>query len=141
MDLHKRSFDRRTNSRPGTRIVPEETHNVHCALHKLGLCWYFRGSRMGVIKDNYPTRGRNSKHGTGFQNRCPVRGTMEPIVVFSTYELESKFGTLKIKKYHEVVNSAVMEAVVQPFRGERTPGSCMLTSVARHTQGGKLTRR
>ena len=26
----------------------------------------------------------NLKHGTGFQNRSPVRGTVEPIVVFST---------------------------------------------------------
>ena len=34
VDLHKRSFDRRTNL--------EETHHVHYALHKLGLCWYFR---------------------------------------------------------------------------------------------------
>ena len=42
VDFHKRGFDRRTNTRPGTRRVPEETHDVHYALHKLGLCWYFR---------------------------------------------------------------------------------------------------
>ena len=38
---------------------------------------------------------------------------------------------LKIKKYHEVVDSTIMEAVVRPFGGERTPRSCMLASVAR----------
>ena len=38
---------------------------------------------------------------------------------------------LKIKKYHEVVDSSIMEAVVRPFGGERTPRSCMLASVAR----------
>ena len=38
VDLHKRSVDRRTDTRPGTGRVPEETHNVHDALHKLGLC-------------------------------------------------------------------------------------------------------
>ena len=24
-------------------------------MHELGLCWHFRGSRMGVRKHNYPT--------------------------------------------------------------------------------------
>ena len=38
---------------------------------------------------------------------------------------------LKIKKYHEVVNSAIMDAIVRPFGGEHTPRSCMLNSVAR----------
>ena len=38
---------------------------------------------------------------------------------------------LKTKKYHEVVNSAIMDAFVRPFGGEHTPRSCMLTSVAR----------
>ena len=37
MDLHKRSIDRRTDTRQATGRVPEETHNVHCAFHKLGL--------------------------------------------------------------------------------------------------------
>ena len=41
---------------------------------------------------------------------------------------------LKIKKYHEVVNSAIMDAIVRPFSGKRTPKSCMLTSVARVLQ-------
>ena len=49
---------------------------------------------MGVSKDNYPTGGRNFKHDTGFQNRCSVRGTMELLVVFSIYEVESNSGTL-----------------------------------------------
>ena len=35
------------------------------------------------------------------------------------------------KKYHEVVNGAIMDAIVKPFGGKRTPRSCMLTSVAR----------
>ena len=38
---------------------------------------------------------------------------------------------LKTKKYHEVVNRAIMDAVVRPFGGQHTPRSCMLTSVAR----------
>ena len=41
---------------------------------------------------------------------------------------------LKIKKYHEVVNSAIMDAIVKPLSRERTPKSCMLTSVARVLQ-------
>ena len=38
---------------------------------------------------------------------------------------------LKIKKYHEVVNIAIVDAIVRSFGGEHTPRSCMLTSVAR----------
>ena len=38
---------------------------------------------------------------------------------------------LKIKRYHEVVNSPTTDAIVRPFGGELTPGSCMLTSVGR----------
>ena len=58
VDLHKRSVDRRTNAQQGKGRVPEETLNVHGALHKLGLCRCFRRSRMGVVKDNYPIRGK-----------------------------------------------------------------------------------
>ena len=48
---------------------------------------------------------------------------------------------LKIKKYHEVVSTAIMDAVARPFGGEHTPRSCMLTSVAKvvhrtHTRSG-----
>ena len=32
---------------------------------------------------------------------------------------------LKIKQYHEVVNGAIMDAIVRPFSGERTPKSCI----------------
>ena len=40
------------------------------------------------------------------------------------------FGSdLKIKESHEVVNSAIVDDIVRPFSGERTPKSCMLTSV------------
>ena len=59
MDLHNGSVDRRTDTRQGTRRVPKETHNVHYAVHELGLCWYFRRSRIGVVKDNYPAGGKN----------------------------------------------------------------------------------
>ena len=38
---------------------------------------------------------------------------------------------LKIKKYHEVVNNVIVDAVVRPFGGEHTPRSYTLTSVAR----------
>ena len=41
---------------------------------------------------------------------------------------------LKIKKYHEAVGGAIVDAAVRPFSGERTPKSCMLTSVARVLQ-------
>ena len=34
----------------------EETHNVHYALHELGLCRGFRRSRMGVVKNHFPSR-------------------------------------------------------------------------------------
>ena len=44
--------------------------------------------------------------------------------------IKSNFELI-IKKYHEVVKSAIMDAFVKPFSGERTPKSCMLTSVAR----------
>ena len=37
---------------------------------------------------------------------------------------------LKIKKYDEVVNGTVMDAIMRPFSGKRMPKSCMLTSVA-----------
>ena len=79
---------------------------------------------MGIIKNNYPIGGRNFKHGRGFQNRCPVCGTKEPIVLFSTHEIEPNLGRdLKIKKYHEVVNNASMDIIVRAFSGERTPRS------------------
>ena len=35
----------------------------------------------------------------------------------------------KSKKYHEVVDDAIAEAILRPFGGEPTPRSCMLTSV------------
>ena len=92
VDLHERSVDRRTNTRLGTRRVPEETHDVHHALHKLGLCWYFRRSRMGVVKNSYPAGEGNFKHGTAFQNRSPVCCTMERNMVLSAHELESNLG-------------------------------------------------
>ena len=34
VDLHKRSVDKRTDTRQGTGGVSKETHNVHYALHK-----------------------------------------------------------------------------------------------------------
>ena len=37
----------------------------------------------------------------------------------------------EIGKYHEVVNGAIMDAVVKPLGGKHTPKSCMLTLVAR----------
>ena len=46
---------------------------------------------------------------------------------------------MKVKTYHEIVNSAIMDAIVRPLGGDRTPKSCMLTSVASynvHTRKG-----
>ena len=58
--------------------------------------WVFAGTFVDhewvVVKDNFPAGGGHSKHGTGFQNRCSVRGTMEPTVVLSAHELESHLG-------------------------------------------------
>ena len=36
--------------------------------------------------------GGNFEHGTGFQNRCSVCGTMEPTVILCAHELESNLG-------------------------------------------------
>ena len=58
---------------------------------------------------------------------------MDPFLVLSTNELESNV-IRKLKKYQEVVKSVLMDAVVRPFSGKRTPKSCMLTSVARVPQ-------
>ena len=41
---------------------------------------------------------------------------------------------LKIRKYHDVVNIAIMDAIAKPFGGKRTPKSCILTTVARVLQ-------
>ena len=85
LDLDKRSVDRRTDTRPGTGRVPEETHNVHYALHKLGLC---RVSSRTIFQQEEEILGMV----LGFQNRCSVRGTMEPTVVVTAHGLESHIG-------------------------------------------------
>ena len=54
VDLHQRSADKRTNIQHRKGGVPEETNDVHYAMHKLGLCRRSRRSRMGVRKHNYP---------------------------------------------------------------------------------------
>ena len=92
VDLHKRSVDKRTDTRQGTGRVPEETHTVHYALRKLGLRGCLRRSRMCVVKNNFPAGRRNFERGTEFFNRNPVRGAMEPTVVLSDHELEPKLG-------------------------------------------------
>ena len=56
-------------------------------------------------------------------------------------DLNGILGTeLKIEKYHEVVNGAIVDAIVKPSGGKRAPKSCMLTSggrVLQHTQREK----
>ena len=94
-----------------------------------GLCRCLRRSLVGVVKNNFPAGGGHFKHGTGFQNRNPVHGTT-PTNLNRTLGSDSN-----IKMYHEVVNSAIMDAVVRPFSGARTPKSCLLTSVARVPRG------
>ena len=42
VDLLHRSADKRTNTQPGNGGGPEETNDVHYAVHELGLCWCFR---------------------------------------------------------------------------------------------------
>ena len=75
----------------------------------------------GIIRDNYPTR---------IDVPCVVQWSL---LWFSAPTRLNKISGhyLKIIKYNEVVNSAIIDAVVRPFGGKRTPMSCMLTSVAR----------
>ena len=90
---------------------------------------------MGVVKNNDPARGRNFKHGTGFKNKAPCVVQWSLLWFSAPTNLNRILGRdLKIKKYHEVVNRAIMDAVGRPFSGERTPKSCMFTSVARVLQ-------
>ena len=46
----------------------------------------------GCRQGEFPTGGGNFEHGTGFQNRCPMCCTKEPIMVLSAHELESNLG-------------------------------------------------
>ena len=88
VDLHQSNADQRTNTQPGNGGAPEETNDVHYAMHKLGLCWHFRGSRMGVKKHYLPACGRIGAHATGLRDWSSVCRTMVHVVVLSTYEVE-----------------------------------------------------
>ena len=62
---------------------------------------------------------------------CVVQ--MVHVKVFSTYTIESSIGKreIKIKKYYEALNMAIMYAISRPFGGKHTPRSSMLASVAK----------
>ena len=55
-----------TGLRPNRRVF-EEANVVHCAMHKLGLCWDFRGSRAGA---------RNMELDCGFVVPCVVQWSL-----------------------------------------------------------------
>ena len=61
----KKSVDKRTTTEPSNGGVFGEANVVHHAMHGLGLCWDFRGSRVGVRKHNFPACVRSDGHGTG----------------------------------------------------------------------------
>ena len=77
-------------------------------MHKLGLCWDFRGSRAGV---------RNMELDCGFVVPCVVQWSL---LWFSAPTrlneiLEQEF---KIEKYHEVIDETITEIILRPFGGE-----------------------
>ena len=111
----------------------KETLDVHYAVHELCSCGYFRWPRVGVRNHSCPACGRSDGHGTGLQNRYSLCGTMVHVKVFSTYTIESSIGKreIKIKKYYEALNMAIMYAISRPFGGKHTPRSSMLASVAK----------
>ena len=62
----------------------QEEYNVHYAEDKMGLCGCFRRPEWVSSRTIFQQEEEHFKHGTGFQNRCSVRGTMEPTVVLNS---------------------------------------------------------
>ena len=105
----------------------EEANAVHCAMHKLGLCWNSRGSRVGVRKYNLHEEEISSMElDCGLDVPCVVQWRL---LWFTAHPRLNKIWgqDLKIKKNHEVVDIAVKEAISRPFGGKHTSTSCMLT--------------
>ena len=98
LDLDKRSVDRRTDTRPGTGRVPEETHNVHYALHKLGLC---RVSSRTIFQQEEEILGMV----LDFKIDVPCVVQWSLLWLSPPTDLNRILGSeLEIKKYHEVVH-------------------------------------
>ena len=129
MDLHQRSADKKTIPQPEKGGAPEETNDVHYALHTLGLCWHFRRSRVGVKKHNFPACGRScDRHGIVQRNWYSVCGTMVRVVVSTPTTSNRTLG-----KQDECRNSTT-----RPFGKKDTPKFCMLASMATvHAQNTK----
>ena len=72
---------------------------------------------MSAIKDNYPKKGRNFKHGIGFQNRCSVCDALELIVVFSSHEIKQKYWDNQKVPRSCQKKGTIMDAIVRPFGG------------------------
>ena len=134
VDLHQRSADKRRNTPLGKGGVPEETYDVHYAMHKLGLCRSFRRPRVGIRKHNYPER-RSDGHGTGLRDWYSVCGTVVHVVVFSTNQVEWNIGKTRCKNQKCTTKLSTWRSRTQ-FRDHleentHTPRSCMLASVAK----------
>ena len=148
VDLHQRSADKRTSTQPGKGGVPEETDDVHYAVHKLGLCWYFRWSRVGVRKHKCPACGRSDGHGTGLRDWYSVCGTVVHVMVFSTNKFESNMGKTRYKnrkvKRSRQHGNYVRYAISRPLGGEYRGLACWHQwprSYTKHTEIGERTRR
>ena len=94
----------RTNTKSSNGGVFEEATIVHYAEHELGLCWNIRRSRM--VSEN-----------TISQHEEEILGVQWSLLWFSAPSRLSKISgfELKLKKYDEVVNIAIMDAIVRPF--------------------------
>ena len=116
VELHIRSVDKRKSTQPGKGGAPQETNHVHYAMHKLGLCWNFRRSRVGARKHNCPACGRNDGHGNEQRNWYSVCVAMVHVVVFKTNIVEWNIGNTRDEsRHHEAVNMAIMDAISRPF--------------------------
>ena len=114
--LHHKSIDKRTNTNSSSGRVFAEANVVHYVLHDLGLCWNFRRSRVGVRKYHFPHEEAmlGMELDYGLDVPCVVQWSL---MWFSAPTRLNKIleQDLKIKKYHEVVDKAIAEAILRPF--------------------------
>ena len=113
-----KGVDKRTKTESSNGGVFEEANVVHYAMHELGSCWNFRGSRAGVRKYNFLSLWKKLDY--EFDIPCVVQWSK--LWFSAPTRLNGILGKqdLKVKKYHEVVDIR-----------EHTPRSGMLTSVAK----------
>ena len=91
---------------------------------------------MGVVKNNYFQQEQEIlSMALDFKIDVPCVVQLSLLWFSAPTCLNRILGTeLKISKYHEVVNGAIMDAIVKPCGGKHAPKSCVLTSVARVLQ-------